>query len=71
MRRFHRTDKRTWSLIDANGKALGSLARTKWHGMGAEIMVAQGVYEVKGMKGLTSKIAVFSGDHPLHMANYK
>lgn len=68
MRSFHRTDKRTWSLLDDHGEVLGSLLRTKWHGMGAEIAVAQGVYEVRGMKGFTTALAVFSGDHPLRIA---
>jgi hypothetical protein len=71
MRSFHRTDDRTWSLLDDQGAVLGSLVRTKWHGMGAEIVVAQGVYDVKGMKGLTSKLAVFSGDRPLRVASYR
>ena len=70
MRSFQHTDKRTWSLLDDQGAVLGSLVRTKWHGMGAEIVLAQGVYEVKGMKGFTSKTAVFSGDLPLRVASY-
>ena len=71
MRSFHRTDRRTWSLLDGHGAVLGSLVRTKWHGMGAEIVVAQGIHEVRSMKGFTSKIAVFSGDHALRVASYR
>jgi hypothetical protein len=70
MRSFHRTDKRTWSLLDDQGAVLGSLVRTKWHGMGAEIAVAQGIHEVRRMKGFTSKIAVFADEVPLLIARF-
>jgi hypothetical protein len=65
---FLRTDKRTLTVTDAEGSVVGSLARTKWHGLGAEIIVAKGVFPVRRMPGLTSKVAVFSGDLPVLIA---
>ncbi len=71
MRRLHRTDKKTWTLLNANGDVEGTLIRTKWHGMGAEIAVAQGIYEARGMKGFTSDIAIYTGDVPVRKADFK
>jgi hypothetical protein len=67
---LQRTDKRTWSLLDANGTVLGSLVRTKWHGMGAEILVAQGVYPVRRLSVWSSKLGVFAGEVPLLVASF-
>lgn len=65
MRRFHRTDRRTWSLLDGNGHVLGSKGRPNWWSQRAEITVANGLYLVKGRTSWTTDLAVFFGEVPV------
>ncbi len=62
MQRFVRRGKRTWDLVDATGKVLGTKSQPKWYSQRAEITVANGLYEVKGRKALSRDLAVFYGD---------
>lgn len=68
-RRFHRTDKRTWSLLDENGTVLGSLIKPKWYASKRELVVAGGLYEVRTLKRWSSDQAVFFGDVPVLTAD--
>ncbi len=70
-RHFHRTDKRTWSLLDEHGHMLGSLVRPSWFSRRVELTVASGIYEVKALKPLSSAVALFAGDLPVMIARYK
>lgn len=71
IRRFQRTDKRTWSLLDEHGKLLGSLIRPSWFSRRVELTVASGIYEVRALKPWSSAVALFSGDVPLMIARSK
>ncbi|MBL7951593.1 MAG: hypothetical protein JNM62_07725 [Flavobacteriales bacterium] len=68
-RRFHRTDKRTWSLLDDNGTVLGSLVKPKWFSSKRELVVGGGLYEVKSLKRWSSDQAVFFGGFPVLTAD--
>jgi hypothetical protein len=69
--RFERTAKRTWSLLDEQGRSLGTLVRPKWYSATAEIIAANGVFKAKSMKGWTSDIALYAEDVPLLIADYQ
>ena len=55
--RFERTAKRTWSLLDEQGKSQGTLLRPTWYSSTAEIIAANGLFKAKSMKGWTTDIA--------------
>ncbi|MBL7941094.1 MAG: hypothetical protein JNL43_17190 [Flavobacteriales bacterium] len=65
MRHFHRTEKRTWSLIDENGHILGSLIQPKWWSHKFELVVPEGVLIVRSNGALRTDQTVYRGDAPL------
>ncbi len=69
-RRFHRTDKHTWSLLDEDGKVLGSLIKSKWYSLKREIVVSGKLYHAKALKTWSSDQAVFFGDVPVLVADF-
>lgn len=69
--RFERTAKRTWSLLDEQGRSQGTLVRPKWYSATAEIIAANGVFKAKSMKGWTSDIALYAEDVPVLIADYQ
>lgn len=69
--RFERTAKRTWSLLDEQGRSQGTLVRPKWYSATAEIIAANGVFKAKSMKGWTSDIALYVEDIPVLIADYQ
>jgi hypothetical protein len=69
--RFERTAKRTWSLLDEQGRSQGTLVRPKWYSATAEIIAANGVFKAKAMKGWTSDIALYVEDIPVLIADYQ
>lgn len=68
--RFHRTDKRTWSLLDQNGALLGTLVKQKWSVVKREIIVDGRLYHAKGLKRWSSDQALFLGDVPVLVADF-
>ncbi len=71
MRRFERTARRSWSLVDEAGHVLGTKVQPKWYSQRAEIAVAAGLYMVKSRKMLSRDLAVFYGDVPILIADQK
>lgn len=67
---FARPDKRTWSLVDANGKVLGSLVKPSWLSRRVELTVATGLYEVRPLKTWSSSVGCFFGEVPLRVAKF-
>ncbi|MCC6540996.1 MAG: hypothetical protein IT225_02130 [Flavobacteriales bacterium] len=67
--RFHRTEKRTWSLLDHEGKVLGSLIKPHWYSSDRELVVAGGLYALRAKKRWSSELALFFGDVPLWTAD--
>ncbi|MCB0769762.1 MAG: hypothetical protein KDC00_05080 [Flavobacteriales bacterium] len=70
MRQFAHTGRRTWSLLDEQGKSLGTLFRPKWYSNTAELVVTQGLLELRPRKLLHRSIAAFLGDVPLLEVQY-
>lgn len=68
--RFERPDKRTWSLVDANGKVLGSLVKPSWLSRRVELIVASGLYEVRPLKTWSTSVGCFFGEAPLRVARF-
>ncbi|MGV3637450.1 MAG: hypothetical protein ACO1NQ_07360 [Flavobacteriales bacterium] len=69
--RFERTAKRTWSLLDQEGRSSGTLVRPKWYSSSAEIIAANGVYTVRSKKGWSSDLALCAEDVPIMIADYQ
>lgn len=65
MRQFALTGTRTWSLLDEQGKSLGTLVRPKWYSNNAELVLPEGLLELRPRKLLHRSIAAFLGDVPL------
>lgn len=68
--RYQRTDRRTWSLVDASGNVLGKFIKPSWMSRRGELIVPSGPYEVKPLKPWSLSVGCFFGDAPLRAAKF-
>lgn len=69
--RCERTARRTWSLLDGQGRVQGILLRPQWYSINAEIITDHRVFRVGSIRAWSGDIAVYAGDVPLLRAHYQ
>jgi hypothetical protein len=70
MRQIVCTAPRTWSLLEESGQSLGTLVRPKWWSNNAELVVPEGLVQLRPTKVLHRSISAFRDDLPVLEVRY-